>query len=76
MVGGRVVGAVVGGVVGGVLPPGSVHFWFEALVQDQICSRVPLAELWPVASRHLPEPVLIRAPSLTDHFWAPVPLQS
>src|SRR5918997_1653775 len=70
-------GAVVAGVVGaGVPPPGSVHRWLAVSAQVQICSRVPLAELWPVASRHLPEDVLTRPPPETVHFWAPVPLQS
>ena len=44
--------------------------------QVQICSRVPLALLLPVASRHLPDPVLTRVPLLKVHFWAAVALQS
>jgi hypothetical protein len=47
-----------------------------AAVQVQICSWLPLAELWPVASRHLPEPVFTRVPLLAVHFCAAVPLQS
>ena len=31
----------------------TVHFWLAAPVQVHICSRVPVAELPPVASRHL-----------------------
>src|SRR4051812_5441095 len=70
---------VVGGVVVGgvVVPPGRIHFWLAVLAQVQICSAVPLAELWPVASRHLPEPVFTRlVAALAVHFCAPVPLQS
>src|SRR3954468_8748896 len=63
-------GAVVGEVVGVVPPPGSVHFWLAPVPQVQICSRLPLAELLPVASRHLPEPVLISVPlAPAVHFW-------
>src|SRR4051794_10242476 len=66
--------AVVGG---GVVPPvGSVQAWLAAPVQDQICSWLPLAELWPVASRHLPDPALTRAPPDEVHCWAAVPLHS
>lgn len=50
-----------------VKPPGGayegrVQYWLAAPVQDQICSRVPLAELCPVASRHLPDCALTRVP--------------
>lgn len=31
----------------------TVHFWLAPPEHDQICNRVPLAELLPVASRHL-----------------------
>jgi hypothetical protein len=58
------------------LPDGVVHSWLEPPVQLHIWSWVPLAEEWPVASRHLPEPVLTSSPLLTVHFWALVPLQS
>jgi hypothetical protein len=55
----------------------NVQVWFAAPLQDQICRRVPLAELGPVASRHLPEPVLTRLPlAPTVHACAAVPLQS
>src|SRR5690349_4150861 len=77
--GGVVVGGVVvGGAVvgGGVVPPGRFHCWFAPPVQSQICRRVPSAELTPVASRHLPDPVLMSWVPLTVHFCAFVPLQS
>src|SRR5213082_2551118 len=68
---------VSGGGGGGVVPPGRFHCWFAAFAHVQICRRVPLAELFPVTSRHFPEPALTRFfEPLADHFWAPVPLQS
>src|SRR5690242_153684 len=63
------------GVGDGVPPPGSVHNWFAVPAQLQICSRVPSADDGPVASRHLPDPVLTSSPLLAVHFWALVPLQ-
>ncbi len=53
------------------------HFWLAAPVQSQICSRVPSAELGPVASRHLFAWGFTMSPAaLNTHFCAPVPLQS
>ena len=53
------------------------HFWLVAPVQSQICSRVPSAELGPVASRHLLAWGFTMSPAaLNTHFCAPVPLQS
>jgi hypothetical protein len=70
-------GVVVGVGDGvGVVAPGRVHCWFAPPVQVQICNGVPSAELTPVASRHLPEPVLTSWVPLVVHFWALVPLQS
>jgi hypothetical protein len=63
-------------VLGGGVTLPMVHCWFAAPVQVQICNWVPFAELWPVASRHLPEPVLTSVPPDGLHFWAFVPLQS
>jgi len=60
----------------GVVPPDTFQVWFAPLLHVQICSRVPFAELPPLASRHLPDPVLTSAPLETVHFWAPVALQS
>lgn len=61
-------------VEGGTQP--RVHCWLAPPVQVQICSRVPSADDTPVASRHLPELVLMSCVPLTVHDWAPVPLQS
>src|SRR5258705_5267883 len=78
-------GGVPGGVVGGTVvgvgegvvpPPGRTHCWLAPPPQSQICSRVPSAELGPVASRHLLDVGLISRPALATHCWAPVPLQS
>ena len=56
---------------------GGSTVWLALPAQSQICSRVPLAELGPVASRHLPESGLTRLPfAPAVHCWAPVPLQS
>ncbi len=64
----------------GVVPPplaGAVHFWLAAPEQVQIWSRVPLAELLPVTSRHLLACGLTMSfAELTAHFWAALPLQS
>jgi hypothetical protein len=66
---------VVGGVVG-VEPPGRVQFWLAVAEHVQIWSRVPLALLLPVTSRHFPLPELTRVLPETVHFWAAVLLQS
>lgn len=66
-------------VGGGVVPPpvGTVHFWLAPPVHDQICSRVPSAEVLPVTSRHLLAAGLTRSrPAVAVHRWAPEPLQS
>src|SRR5690349_7661410 len=63
---------------GGVVSPlGAVHFWLAAPVQVHIWSRVPLAELPPVASRHLLACgfTMSRAAG-TAHCCAALPLQS
>lgn len=58
-------------------PAGTVHFWFAAPVQVQICRRVPLAELLPAASRHLSAgtETMSRAAE-TDQRWLAPPVQS
>src|SRR5882672_7974989 len=54
-----------------------VHFWLAVPAQVQICSRVPLVELLPVASRHLFAAGLTMSfAAVTVHCCAPVPLQS
>lgn len=56
---------------------GAVHFWLAVPVHVQICSRVPLAELLPVASRHLSAPGLAMSrAAVTVQRWAAEPLQS
>ena len=47
-----------------------VHCWFGPPVQSQICSRVPSAELGPVASRHRPEPAFTSWVPLRVHDCA------
>jgi hypothetical protein len=47
---------------------GSVHFWLAPPVQSQICSRVPLAELGPVASRQRPDAGFTSEPPDACHF--------
>src|SRR3954466_7000038 len=55
----------------------TVHSWFAVPAHDQIWSCVPSAELWPVASRHLPDAGFTNSFwALWVHCWAPVPLQS
>src|SRR5690348_11742004 len=70
--------APLGGGGGGVPPPaGAFHFWLVPPVQSQICNRVPLAELTPVASRQRFEAgFTMSCAPVTVHRWAPVPLQS
>src|SRR3979490_2696407 len=67
-----------GPVGGGVVPPvGRFHCWFAPPKQVQICSRVPLAGVLPVAAVHLPGPEFTRVFAVVAvHFCAPLPLQS
>jgi len=53
------------------------HFWLAPPLQVQICSGVPLAVPWAVASRHLPDPTPTTVPSvLRFHCWLVPPWQS